>query len=97
MHLVVFLLCLAGFACLALATQRAQEDIFGHALPRPSTLLLRLAGWSALVFGLLVTTASQGWALGLVIYSGHTSLCAALVYGALIVRARMARARSGKP
>ena len=40
------------------------------------------------VLALAVAVRAQGWALGLVSYSGHTSLSAALVFGLLIVQAR---------
>lgn len=90
MHLSTFLLCLLGFALLALAMERHQEDLFGHRLAPARTRGLRAAGWAALVSGLWVAVGGWGWALGLVAYSGHTSLCAGVIFGALIIRSRLA-------
>ena len=87
-HLAIFLPCLVGFALLALAMERHQEDLFGAALPVRATRGLRACGWMALGIGLAVAVQSQGWSLGLVSYSGHTSLCAGLAFGLLITRQR---------
>lgn len=89
-HLPVLLSCLLGFLALALATARQQDILFGRLLPRRVVRVLRLLGWGALVLALGIVVAAQGWALGLVSYSGHTSLAAGLVYVALIVRERRA-------
>jgi len=88
-HLVVFLLCLGGFASLAAATERQQEEQLGRALARPTTRILRWTGWSALFLGAIGAVATHGWSLGLVIYSGHTSLCAGMVFVSLITRKRL--------
>lgn len=90
-HLAVFTLSLLGFAALALAMERHQDDLFGRALPRRTTLALRNAGWAALLLALVVAVRTQGWSLGLVTLSGHTSLGAGLVFVALVVRQRLAR------
>lgn len=90
-HLAVFTLSLLGFAALALAMERHQDDLFGRALPRRTTLALRNAGWAALLLALVVAVRAQGWGLGLVTLSGHTSLGAAVVFVALVVRQRLAR------
>ena len=87
-HWTIFLPCLLGFALLALAMDRHQEDLFGRALPALTTRGLRASGWTALLVGLAFAVSGQGWALGLVSYSGHTSLCAWLVFGALVVLQR---------
>ncbi len=83
-HLMSILLCLAGFAALACAMERQQQDIFGRILSRPITQKLRMVGACALLAALGVILAGQGWGLGLVIYSGHTSLAAGVVYCVLI-------------
>ena len=88
MHVAVFLLCLAAFAALALAMERHQDDLLGCALPPRAVRWLRLAGWAALALALFIVVQGQGWALGLVSYSGHTSLGAGLVFGALIACGR---------
>ncbi len=93
MDLLAFLLCIGAFGALALAMERHQQAIFGVSLPRSRTRLLRAAGWLGLVLALWILVAHRGWALGLVHYSGQTSLAAGLVYGALIWRERRHAAR----
>ena len=87
-HLTPFLLCLAGFAALALAMERPQHDLLGRRLPRPATRTLRAAGAGALLLALGVLVAGQGWGLGAVQFSGHTSVAAAVVHGVLIACTR---------
>ena len=91
--LLAFLLCIVAFAALALAMERHQQAFFAAPLPRSRTRLLRAAGWLGLVLALWVVVAHRGWALGLVHYSGQTSVAAGLVYGALILRERRRVAR----
>ena len=93
-HLTVFLLSTLGFAGIALAMERHQEDLFGHALATAVTRWLRMAGWAALLLALVVIVKAQGWGVGLVSFSGHTSLGAGLVFGALVAieRTRLRRA-----
>ena len=95
-HALALALCLAGFGALALATRRPQHEILRKSLPRRSVTALRLAGSSALLIGLTVLVAAQGWALGLVMFSGHTTLAAALVYVALIVFGRRSHGASAR-
>jgi uncharacterized membrane protein len=95
-HLLAIALCLAGFTALAFATRRQQRDIVGRALRPTSTYALRVAGACALLFALGMLVAQHGWGLGLVMFSGHTSLAAGLVYCALIRLVRtQARPRHG--
>lgn len=83
-HLLAFVLSLSGFAALACATNRQQRDLFGRAL-RPATIrMLRLVGTAALLGALSVLVGRNGWGLGLVIFSGHTSLAAGMVVCVLI-------------
>lgn len=88
-HLLLVFLCPLAMGALALATERHQEDIFGAPLAARTTARLRAAGWSTLALALWAVVAREGWGLGLVIYSGHTSLAAGLVYVALILRGRL--------
>lgn len=92
-HGVAFMLCLPGFAALALATERQQEALFAHAFAPALTRRLRVAGWAALSLALCVLVGVQGWGLGLVSFSGHTSLAAGLVFVALLVQGRRQAAR----
>ena len=87
-HLMSFALCLAGFATLALAVRRQQRDIIGRPLRPTTTYTLRAAGTCALLLALGVLVASAGWGLGLVMFSGHTTLAAGVVYCGLFVSAR---------
>lgn len=83
-HLLSILLCLAGFTALACAMARQQDELFGQALPGQVTKGLRVMGACALFAALGVVVDRQGWGLGLVIYSGHTSFAADAVYCALL-------------
>jgi hypothetical protein len=87
------LFCVVAFAMLAVAMTRHQETLFGRALPDGQTRGFRIAGWCGLVLALRFIVDEKGWALGLVNYSGYTSLAAGLVFGALIVYARINPAR----
>lgn len=87
-HFSAFLICLLSFAALAQAMERHQEDLYGRLLSARATRTLRVLGWSGLLLGLAVLVQAQGWGMGLVSYSGHTSLAAALVFSALIVHDR---------
>jgi len=87
-HLPPFLLCLAGFVMLALAMDRPQEAILGHRLPRARIKALRIVGTGLLLLALGWLTHQQGWGLGLVMFSGQTSLAAGIVFCALVVLGR---------
>jgi len=87
-HLASLALCVFGFTALAVAMERHQEDLFGRPMVPATARSLRIAGWATLLLALAVAVRAQGWALGLVSYSGHTSLGAALVFGTLIVQAQ---------
>ncbi len=69
----------AGFACLALAMERHQRDVFGRLLRTAARRRLRFAGWCLLGAALWRAVAGMGWGFGLAAYSGHTSLAAGLV------------------
>lgn len=88
-HVPVFSMCLLAFIALALAMERHQMDVWGRGLASGATCGLRVAGWGALVLALIVVVLDQGWALGLVIYSGHTSVSAGLVFAALVVHGKL--------
>ncbi len=90
-HLVVLLLCVEGFGALALAMERHQHEVFGRTLAAPATRAWRGAGWLLLGAALALAVHNQGWGLGLVSYSGHTSLGAGLVFGLLVLRGRASR------
>ncbi len=83
-HLFAFLLSVAGFTALAGATNRQQRDLFGRTQRSATTRMLRLVGIAALLGALGILVAQHGWGLGLVMFSGHTSLAAGIVVCALI-------------
>lgn len=83
-HSLTLLLCVLAFAALALALERHQGAVLGRLLPARISRALRWTGWCGLALALCVIVHRQGYALGLVSYSGHTSLAAGLVYVALI-------------
>ena len=95
-HLAAFLFSTLGFAALALAMARHQEDLFGHALAMAATRWLRMAGVAALLLALVLIVKAQGWGVGLVSFSGHTSLGAGLVFGALVVIERTRPRRTAR-
>jgi hypothetical protein len=85
MSVLVWVLCVAAFACLAMAMERHQEMVLGASLTATASRILRCAGWCVLLIALWLAVAARGWALGLVCYSGFTSMAAGIVYGLLIV------------
>ena len=93
-HLLAAVLCLAGFAALAAATGRQQAAVFGRELQRATTCELQILGAVLLLVALALLVTKQGWGLGLVMYSGHTSLAAGCVHCALILHGRWGSDRS---
>lgn len=90
MSMLAFVLCVLAFACLAMAVERHQPMLFGAPLERARARVLRGAGWTGLLVALWLAVAARGWALGLVWYSGSTSLAAGVIYGLLIAYERRA-------
>lgn len=96
-HLLSIAFCLMAFACLAVSMDRHQMMLFGRALRAGQTRGFRIAGWCGLVLALRFIVDYQGWALGLVSYSGCTSVSAGIVFGGLIVYERLSARRSHQP
>lgn len=88
-HLAIQLLSVPGFALLALAMARHQEDLLGRTLQPVQSRYLRLGGWLLLAAALAVAVEGRGWGLGLVSWIGHLSLAAGLVFTTLIVLQRI--------
>ncbi|WP_295545944.1 DUF3325 family protein [uncultured Pseudacidovorax sp.] len=84
MHGLVTALMGAGFALLAAATARQQEEVFGRSLAAPVTALLRLGGSAVLLLGAAMAVQTWGWAVGLVAACGHLSVAAGAVVLALV-------------
>jgi O-antigen/teichoic acid export membrane protein len=83
-HCLAFALCLAGFVMLAFSMDRQQRDLIGRALRKSITRVQRILGTCALLLALAALVIWQGWGLGLVMFSGHTSLAAGIIYCGLI-------------
>ena len=62
-----------------------------RSLRSTTTYALRVAGACALLLALGFLVAEKGWSIGLVMFSGHTSIAAGIVLCALIGQARIAR------
>lgn len=90
-HLICQILALAAFACLALAMDRHQEDLFGKELAPGQTQRLRAGGWALLALSLYAGLQVQPWSLGLVAWFGHISAAAAVVVLTLVARERLRR------
>ncbi|SAK45649.1 hypothetical protein AWB79_01018 [Caballeronia hypogeia] len=86
--LLTLAFCVMAFAFLAFSMDRHQQNVFGRELRAGQSRGFRIAGWCGLVLALRFIVGNQGWALGLVAYSGCTSLAAGLVFGGLIVHER---------
>ncbi len=90
-HLICQALALAAFACLALAMDRHQQDLFGKELPAAQTRRLRAGGWTLLALSLHAALQLQPWSVGLVAWFGHISTAAAVVLLGLVARERLRR------
>jgi hypothetical protein len=80
MTVVAFLLALAGFALLALATDEHHRHRIGH---RPAGSLrrrLRGGGWAALALGFPAAIAARGWIFGPVLWTALVMLAAGAVF-----------------
>jgi hypothetical protein len=88
MHGLALIICVLAFAFLALAMERHQDTVFGRKLPVGPSRGFRIAGWCGIVLVLRLVVGDEGWALGLVSFSGCTSLAAGIVYGVLILQER---------
>ncbi len=88
-HLLSLAPCLAGFSTLAFAMRRQQRDVLGRSLRPATTYILRVFGACALLSALGILVAWHGWSLGLVMFSGHTSIISGVVYCTLVGYARM--------
>ena len=92
-HLAVLLLSLLAFGALALATDRHQKIVLERRLAPTITQAVWIAGWGALILALFAAVRGSGWALGLVAFSGYTSLSAGIVLGGLIAYERTTTSR----
>ncbi|PLC49373.1 hypothetical protein CR159_13825 [Pollutimonas subterranea] len=87
-YLGMLLLSVLAFACLALAMERHQEDMFGRLLSSRVTKLLRTAGWVLLCGSLAVALRQPLWSMGLVAWFGCLTAGAGVVFIVLMLRDR---------
>ncbi|NED67637.1 DUF3325 domain-containing protein [Streptomyces sp. SID10244] len=90
-HVILFVLSLAAFACLALAMERHQREVMRRVLSAQATQQLRAIGWALLVFSTVFAMRGLGVGFGLAALSGHTSVAAGVVVLAMVVQGRRDR------
>ncbi|MBA0279606.1 DUF3325 domain-containing protein [Stenotrophomonas maltophilia] len=90
-HVILFVLSLAAFACLALAMERHQRDVLHRLLSVTTTQQLRAVGWALLVFSTVFAMRGLGVGTGLAALSGHTSVAAGVVMLAMVAHGRWNR------
>lgn len=81
-----YLLALAAFACLCLATPRHLHRVHLATHPRRRRQLLRWAGSLSLAGALSIAVSDRGWGPGLVELLGTLTLAAFVVIGLATVR-----------
>lgn len=91
-YLSMLLLSVLAFACLALAMERHQEDLFARQLDSAATKALRSAGWILLCGSLATALRQPLWSVGLVAWFGCLSAGAGVVFAALLAAARLGAA-----
>ncbi len=92
-HWPVLLLCVVGFACLALAMERHQEDLWDEPLAPPVTRVLRRSGWTLLAASLAFVLLQPQWTVGLVAWFGWLSAAAGIVFAGLLLARRVREGR----
>lgn len=90
-HVILFVLSLAAFSCLALAMERHQRDVLRRILSVQAVQQLRAVGWALLVFSAVFAMRALGVGSGLAALSGHTSVAAGLVVLAMVAHGRLNR------
>ncbi len=87
-HVILFVLSLVAFACLALAMERHQRDVLRRALSAQATQQLRAIGWALLVFSSVFAMRGLGLGFGLAALSGHTIIAAGVVVLVMVAHGR---------
>lgn len=90
-HVILFVLSLVAFACLALAMERHQRDVLHRVLSVHAVQQLRAVGWALLVFSAVFAVRGLGVGFGLAALSGHTSVAADVVVLAMVAHGRWNR------
>ncbi|MGE4431977.1 MAG: DUF3325 domain-containing protein [Sphingobium sp.] len=89
-HILALLLCVAGFAALAIAMDRHQRDLLGRKLAPRTARLVKMAGGGLLAVALAVDMIGLGAAYGAIAWFGHLS------FGAAVVLTRITRLASAR-
>lgn len=90
-HVILFVLSLAAFGCLALAMERHQRDVLRRTLSVQAIQQLRAVGWALLVFSAVFAMRGLGVGPGLAALSGHTSIAAGVMVLAMVAHGRWNR------
>ncbi len=90
-HIVTFLVALAGFVLLLLAMGRHQQDWLRRKLSQTQSRALRLTGFAALTLAFVIAGTGFGWGYGAVAWSGWLTMAAALTVAANTNRERIVR------
>ncbi|THU02869.1 DUF3325 domain-containing protein [Lampropedia puyangensis] len=87
-HIGMHALCLISMAALAMSMDKYQSDWYGRELSARSNLVLRSAGWLALVGSLIAVGVASRPSLAMVAWFGHLNAAAAVVLSVLVALAR---------
>lgn len=90
-HVILFVLSLTAFGCLALAMERHQRDVLRRVLSAQAVQQLRAVGSALLVFSAVFAMRALGVGSGLAALSGHTSVAAGVVVLAMVAHGRRNR------
>lgn len=77
LNLAVFIISLAGFICLALASDRQGEFLLHHTPSEKERLIFRLLGWPLLAVALALCWQGWGWSMGTVAWLGWLTMAGA--------------------
>lgn len=79
MPLIGLLLCVAGFASMALAMSKHQREVLGRVQGPGRQMALRLGGWGLLCLALWLCLETWGVSIGLVSWTGLLTVAAIVV------------------
>ena len=77
LNLAVFIISLAGFICLALASDRQGEFLLHRTPSEKERLIFRLLGWPLLAVALALCWQGWGWSMGTVAWLGWLTMAGA--------------------
>jgi hypothetical protein len=97
MHAVIFCITLIGFVAACLASSRQQERLFDCMIHVAAQELLRLFACFSFCAAFVYAVHEAGWSFGTVIWFGHLSLSAGVVFISLILFDRLSTGSSSAP